>query len=344
MTHLRPRILKLGNWTFSEKQWSTLSQIADVVECDSPNREQFIKDLKGKYSQITNIARTFSSVKQTGRFDAELAVHFPPSLVSISHNGAGYDQIDPDPFTERGIQLSNVTVPVEGPTALTAVYLTLAAMRRFQEGHNLLLDGKFPTGKAAGVGLGHDPDGKTVGIIGMGGIGRAIRDRLLPFGFAKFLYYNRSQLSKDLEGVAEYASFDDLLAKSDVVLVSVPLNPKTHHLINKDAFGKMKDGVVIVNTARGAVIDETELLAQLKLGKVGAFGSDVFEHEPEVPQELLDLPNVVSLPHMGTHTSEALTKMEEFVIDNVRSCIETGKVKTIVPEQAKVEFKTAPLV
>lgn len=340
----RPQILRLGEWTNSTEKWAKVAQIADVVDCDSPDREQFLKDLKGKYSKITNIARTFASISRTGRFDAELVASLPESVVAISHCGAGYDQIDVQPLTERGIQLSNVTTPVEGPTALTAVYLTLAAMRNFQEGHNLLMEGKWPGAKCADATVGLEPEGKTVGILGMGGIGRAIRDRLLPFGFEKFIYYNRSRLSPELEKDTEYASYEELLEKSDVLMISVPLNAKTHHLINTESISRMKDGVVIINTARGAVIDEAALTEALKLGKVGAFGSDVFEFEPKVSPELLELRNVVSLPHMGTHSHQAMKNLEVFVAENVETYLTTGAVKTVVPEQLEIDFGHSALV
>lgn len=344
MTVSKPKILRLGPWGYSDAEWAELEKSATVIDCDSPNRDQFLKDLKGKYSDVTNIARTFLSIQQTGRFDAELVAALPDSVVLVSHCGAGYDQVDPEPLTKRNIQLSNVTVPVEAPTALTAVYLTLAAMRNFQHGHDLLVEGKWTSDKCAGAKIGWDPEGKVVGILGMGGIGRAIRDRLEPFGFKKVVYYNRSRLLPDLEKDAKYVRYDELLAVSDLILVSVPLNKHTHHLINAESIGKMKDGVIIVNTARGAVIDETELTKELKLGKIGAFGSDVFEHEPEVPSELRNLSNVVSLPHMGTFTYQAMKNMEVWVIDNIWDVLKTGKVKTVVPEQYGVEFNHTPLI
>lgn len=344
MTIAKPKVLRLGDWSHSEEEWARLAKIAEVVDCESKTREEFFSDLKGKYSDVTNIARTFASLSNTGRFDEELASHLPKSVVSVSHCGAGYDQVDVQPLTDRNIQLSNITTPVEAPTALTAVFLTLAAMRNFQEGHNLLVQGKWPTAKVAGAKYGYDPEGKVVGILGMGGIGRAIRDRLLPFGFEKILYYNRSRLSPKLEQDAEYVSFDELLEKSDVILVSVPLNKHTHHLINAESISKMKDGVVIVNTARGAVIDEAALTEALKAGKIGSFGSDVFEFEPKVSPELYNLPNVVSLPHMGTHTVQAIHNLESFVVENIETYLTTGKVKTVVPEQSGIDFGHAPLV
>lgn len=338
MTRAAPKILRMGHFSNSGPEWAELAKHATIVDCESANRTEFLADLKGKYADITNIARTFLSIDQTGRFDQELVDALPKSMVLVSHCGAGYDQVDAEPLTKRNIQLSNVTTPVEAPTALTAVFLTLAAMRNFQEGHDLMVAGKWPLNKSAGAKIGTDPEGKVVGILGMGGIGRAIRDRLEPFGFEKIIYYNRSRLNADLEKGAEYVGFDELLTRSDVIIVSVPLNKHTHHMINKDTIAKMKDGVVIVNTARGAVIDEAELTKQLHNGKVGSFGSDVFEFEPEVSSELRNMSNVVSLPHMGTYTTQATRNMEVWVVQNLESVLKTGKVKTIVPEQMGIDF------
>ena len=341
----KPKVLRLGAWGEAKAAWAELGEIVEIVDCESKTRDEFFADLKTKYNDITSIVRTFFSVNNTGRFDAELAAHLPETVKSVLHNGAGYDQIDVQPFTDKGIQVSNITTPVEAPTALTAVYLTLAALRNFQQGHELLTEGKWSSGgKCAGANLGLDPEGLTVGIIGMGGIGRAIRDRLVPFGFGKVVYYNRSRLSSELENGAEYVTFDDLVAKSDVIMLSVPLNAKTHHLINADVLAKTKKGVVIVNTARGAVIDEKALTDALKSGHIGAFGSDVFEHEPEVAPELYNMLNVVSLPHMGTHTKQALVNMEAFVVENVKTYLTTGKMLTNVPEQASVDFKHTPVI
>lgn len=338
MTAEKPVILRCGEFKLSDEKWKKLSEVATIVDCESKTREEFLKDLKTKYSNVTNIVRQFASVQQTGRFDSEVANALPDTVKSLSHNGAGYDQIDPQPFTDRNIQISNVTEPVEAPTALTAVYLTLAAMRNYQIGHDSLVRGEWDSPEADCAKLGTDPEGQVVGILGMGGIGRAIRDRLAPFGFKKILYYNRSRLSPELEKEAEYVGFDELLAQSDVLMISVPLNPKTRHLINKEAFAKMKTGVVIINTARGAVIDEKQLIEELKLGKVGALGADVFENEPVVPKELYQMPNVVSLPHMGTWTHQGLRNMENFAVANVEQHIRTGKVLTIIPEQNGIDF------
>ncbi|SCU96664.1 LADA_0H02102g1_1 [Lachancea dasiensis] len=333
----KPVVLRLGAIKYAQQAWEKLGQIAQVVTIDdATTRAEFLKACQDPSSDVSKtqiVARTFASVKNTGRFDAELATNLPGSVKAVCHNGAGYDQIDVSNFADKQIQVSNVPELVNNATADTHVFLLLGALRNFEYGHRLMLENKWPSaGAAAGAPIGNDPEGKTVGILGLGGIGRAIVDRLKPFGFKKFIYHNRNRLSPELENGCEYVSFEELLKTSDVVSINIPLNPKTRHIIDAAAIDKMKDGVVIVNTARGAVIDEPALIAALKSGKVRSAGLDVYENEPQVPQELLDLPNVCSVPHMGTHTVETVKKMEEFVVQNVESVIKTGKVLTIVPE------------
>lgn len=334
----KSKVLRIGEIGFAHEAWEKLSEIAEVVICTSKSRSEFLHDLKTRYNDITCITRTYLSVIDTGNFDEEVAAALPDTVRSISHTGAGYDQIHVDAFSKRGIQVSNVTEPVEGPTALTAVFLTLSCIRNFQQGHNYLMTGTWCKNFLGLVPLGREPSELTVGILGMGGIGRAIRDRLVPFGFKHITYYNRTKLAPELEGCAEYVSQDKLFSESDVIIVSMPLNRNTRHIIGKETLHKMKDGVVIVNIGRGPLIDEAELLRALKLGKVGSFGGDVWEHEPEVPVELRELPQVVSLPHMGTFLLTAFKAMEEWVVDNVRSYLETGKLKTIVAEQKTMDF------
>lgn len=334
---VKPIVLCLGNIMYAQESWKQLESIADVVTIPkNTTRDQFfkmLKDPKNKLSQVQIISRTYGSVAQTGRFDKELAFQLPSSVMAVCHNGAGYDQIDVKYFNERHIQVSNTPDLVNNATADDHVFLLLGALRNFSYGTKNLLEGRWPmNGSGAGTPVGHDPEGKTVGILGLGGIGRAIVKRLKPFGFGKFIYHNRSRLSPELENGCEYVSFDELLEQSDIISVNIPLNANTVHTLDADAFNKMKTGVVIVNTARGAVIDENALIDALKSEKVRSAGLDVFEFEPQVPQELMDMKQVLVLPHMGTHTVETRKKMEEFVVANAENVIKTGKVISIVPE------------
>ncbi len=149
----------------------------------------------------------------------------------------------------------------------------------------------------------------------------------------KIQYYNRKRLSpaqEEAAGNAKYVSFEELLATSDVLSLNLPLNPKTRHIISHAEFAKMKDGVVIVNTARGAVMDEAALVEALDNGKVASAGLDVYEDEPNVHPGLIRNENVLLVPHLGTHTYETQKAMEVLVIDNIRSAITKGQLLTPV--------------
>ncbi|ODQ65524.1 hypothetical protein NADFUDRAFT_69982 [Nadsonia fulvescens var. elongata DSM 6958] len=299
---------------------------------ESTSREEFIRDISpgGRYSSIAIIWRRFASVNITGRLDAELAPLWPKTLKAICHTGAGYDHIDIAPLTECGIQVSNITDAVVPGTADTNLYLMLGALRNFSFCERVVRNG----GWIDQIPLAHDPRGKVLGILGMGGIGRAVRDRAIPLNFDKIVYYNRSRLSPELEKGAEYVSdLDKLYEISDVVNINCPLNKETHHLIDATALAKMKKGVVIVNTARGAIIDEQALVDALETGHVRSVGLDVFEHEPRPHPKLLTNENVVIVPHAGTHAVESRTDMEMAALENVISFIKTGKLITPVPEQ-----------
>lgn len=149
----------------------------------------------------------------------------------------------------------------------------------------------------------------------------------------KIQYHNRNRLSPVQEkaaGDAKYVSFDELLATSDVLSLNLPLNPKTRHIISNTEFAKMKDGIVIVNTARGAVMDEAALVDALDSGKVASAGLDVYEDEPIIHPGLMKNENVLLVPHLGTHTYETQKAMEVLVIDNIRAAITKGKLLTPV--------------
>ena len=197
-----------------------------------------------------------------------------------------------------------------------------------------------------------------LGILGMGGIGRNLKKKAEAFGM-KVQYHNRNPLSEELSGGAKYVGFEELLKTSDVISLNLPLNvsfrycpedvvvghyPKeascspnpqksTHHMISTPQFSTMKDSVVIVNTARGAVIDEAALVQALDSGKVFSCGLDVYEEEPKIHPGLVDNPHVTLLPHVGTWTVETQTEMELWNIGNVRAALERGVLNSPVPEQ-----------
>lgn len=331
------QLLRLGPTRFTQLAWENLARkhALQIVSTEATNRAQFINELKsGKFSNVSYLTRTFESFAQTGKLDTELLdlIKKFTNIKAISHNGAGYDQVDADYCGKLNIQLSNVPNLVDDATADTAAYLILSTMRNFHIGNVNMINGKWPGEKCAGTPIGNDPKGKKLAILGMGGIGRAIRDRMKPFGF-EIYYYNRNKLSPELENGAIYCnSKEELFKLADILSISIPLNEATKHCIDKNSINLMKDGVIIINTARGPVINEYDLKIALKNNKVGAFGSDVWDNEPNVDLEFAHMPNVVALPHLGTHSVETMTAMEEFVIENVSHYLETGRVKTMVPE------------
>lgn len=182
--------------------------------------------------------------------------------------------------------------------------------------------------------LGHDPKDKVLGILGMGGIGAAVAERAKAFGM-RIQYHNRRQLDARQEDGAKYVSFDELLGTSDVLSLNLSLNASTRHIIGKPEFDKMKDGIVIVNTARGPLMDEAALVDALESGKVWSAGLDVFEEEPKIHPGLLEAQNVVLLPHMGTATFETQREMELFGLENLELALLRNELVTQVPEQKK---------
>ncbi|KAI9864800.1 MAG: hypothetical protein M1813_002570 [Trichoglossum hirsutum] len=298
----RPKVLLLGEIEHAHEQWNALGDFAELVEPEAKNREDFIEEaLSGELDGVVVTYRTFASIDITGRFDEELIGVLPASLKFICHNGAGYDQVDTQPCAERGIRVSNVPTAVDDATADVNMFLIIGALRGFNIGLFNLRQGDWrgiPPPR-----LGHDPEGKILGILGMGGIGRNLRRKAEAFGM-KIQYHNRRKLPDDLSGGAMYVSFDELLATSDVISLNLPLNKQTRHIISTSEFEKMKDGVVIVNTARGAVIDEDALVNALDGGKVWSCGLDVYEDEPKIHPGLIANPHVMLVPHMGTWTVE----------------------------------------
>ena len=219
----------------------------------------------------------------------------------ISNYGAGYDRVDVDAADEAGVIVTNIPASTAYSTAELAFVLMLTACRRIAELDRMLRT--QPSQNAFGMGrhMGHNLFGATLGIVGMGRIGRTLADMAKAFGM-KVIYHNR----RKVEGMEEsWRELPDLLAEADIVSLNCPLTDETRGLIGKEQFAQMKPGAVLVNTARGGVVDTEALIDALKNGKLGGAGIDVYPNEPEVPDELKSFENVVLTPHIGTNTHEA---------------------------------------
>jgi glyoxylate reductase len=237
-----------------------------------------------------------------------------PSLRLIANFGVGYDRLDLDACVARGIAVTNTPGVLDAATADLAFGLMLAARRRLVEGDRLVRARGW-RGSWADSFLGEELTGSTLGIVGFGRIGQAVARRARGFEL-RVLYTRRTPAPSDL---GEYRELDDLLRESDVVSIHAPSTPDTKGLLGARRLSLLRDGACLVNTARGDIVDEQALVRELVSGRISA-GLDVFAHEPNVPAQLLDLPNVVLTPHLGTATRQAREAMTRLVVDNIRAC------------------------
>jgi glyoxylate reductase len=230
---------------------------------------------------------------------------FFPSLRLVANFGVGYDRLGVRELRARGIAVTNTPGVLDAATADLTWALILAARRRVVEGDRRVRAGEW-TGSWADGFLAEELTGSTLGIIGLGRIGSAVARRAEGFDLRVL-----SVRSHDGD-----AALDELLAESDLVTIHAPLTPETHGLIDARRLGLLRDGGVFVNTARGEIVDDEALVAELVSGRIRA-GLDVFAHEPHVPEALLALPNVVLTPHLGSGTRQTREAMTRIAVDNV---------------------------
>ena len=232
----------------------------------------------------------------------------------LANFGVGYNHIDAKAARTAGVAVSNTPDTVTDATADIGMTLLLAAARRAGEGERLVRAGKW-TGWAPTQMLGAHVTGKTVGIVGMGRIGQAVATRC-ALGFnMQVLFHNRSSKSVPLPAL-QVDDLEELMSSSDFIIVTVPATPETRHMISAEMIAAMKPGAILVNIARGDVVDEQALIEALRERRIGGAGLDVYENEPEVPQSLRELENVVLLPHLGTAALEVREAMGRMALDN----------------------------
>ena len=259
----------------------------------------------------------------TDRVDAEFMAAAGPNLRLIANFGNGVDHIDVEGANARGITVTNTPGVLTEDTADMTMALILAVARRIAEGARIVPADEW-SGWSPTWMLGRRITGKRLGILGMGRIGQALARRARAFGLS-IHYHNRRRLDARTEEGLEatyWESLDQMLARTDIVSVNCPHTPATYHLLSARRLKLMRPGAIIVNTARGEVIDETALAKMIEAGELGGAGLDVFEHEPSVNPRLVRLARdgkVVLLPHMGSATEEGRNDMGEKVIVNIRT-------------------------
>lgn len=255
-------------------------------------------------------------VTLTEKFTPEVIARLPASVRIIATYSVGYEHIDLEAAKARGIRVSNTPDAVTVATAEIAMLLMLGAARRAQEGECLLRERKWGGWQPMQL-IGRRLDGKRLGIYGMGKIGQAIAKRARAFDM-EIHYHNRRRCSPaEEQGAIYHSTLDGLLAVSEFFSISAPSTPETRGIIDADALAKLPSGAIVVNTARGDLINDDDLVAALKSGQVGYAGLDVFKGEPNIHPGYYELENVFLLPHMGTSAIEARDEMGFAALDNI---------------------------
>lgn len=254
----------------------------------------------------------------TDKLSADVIRRLPSTVRVIANISVGVDHVDLNAAKSRGIVVTNTPGVLTDATAELTMLLILAAARRASEGERLVRSGSWDMWSPNFM-LGTQVTGKRLGIIGMGGVGQVAAKRARGFDM-QIHYYNRTRLSPDLEqGAAYHDSYESLLPHCDFLSLHCPATPETHRLLNAERIALLPDGAVVVNAARGSVVDEVALIAALKSGKLAAAGLDVFDNEPHVDPAFRELDNVFLMPHVGSATRETRIAMGFMVIDNLNA-------------------------
>jgi lactate dehydrogenase-like 2-hydroxyacid dehydrogenase len=256
----------------------------------------------------------------TEKLTAEVIKRLPDSIRAICSFSVGFDHIDLDVAKARNIIVTNTPEVLSDATAEIAMLLMLGAARRAYEGEHQIRTDTWADW-AATYQLGIQVTGKRLGILGMGRVGQIMAQRARGFDM-EIHYYNRSRLAADLEAGAIYhESVEELLPHCDFLSVHCPATPETHHLLNAERIAQLPDGAIVVNTARGAVVDDDALIEALRSGKLFAAGLDVFNNEPDIDPRYKGLANTFLLPHIGSATQETRDAMGFRALDNLDAII-----------------------
>lgn len=284
-------------------------EAVDVYESESAiPRQEFLQRARGVEAILAIL---------TESIDAELLDAAGPGLRIVANMAVGYDNIDVPECARRGVIVTNTPDVLTETTADLAFGLLIAAARRFSEGERYLRSGQWKEWTPTLL-CGMDLHGQTLGIFGMGRIGQAVARRARGFGM-RVLYCNRNPLSPAIEQElgATWVQKGDLLTEADFISIHCPLNAETRHAFSTPELNAMKPTAILVNTARGPVVDEAALAAALRERRIFAAGLDVFEREPEIHAELLACENAVLLPHLGSATHATREKMAETAARNI---------------------------
>jgi glyoxylate reductase len=317
------------SWTFPEEGVSLLNEAAEVRVWPGPAaapREALLASLRDGAAAVL-------AVPPTDRLDAE-AMDAAPHLKVISGFGVGYDYVDVPEATRRGILVCNTPGTLTETTADQTWALLMAAARNIAQSDRYVRSGAWQ-GYNPGLLLGADVHGATLGIVGLGAIGSAVARRAGGFGM-RILYTGRSR-KPEVEAAtgAEFRTLGDLLRESDFVSINCALTPQTRGLIGKRELGLMKPTAALINTARGAIVDQRALAAALQHGQIAAAGLDVYEQEPIAPDDpLLQCENATLVPHLGSATHATRARMARVAAENIIAALQGRRPPFLVNPEA----------
>lgn len=316
MPEAKPDLMLVGGMTTEMRDLLN----AHFTVHDMPKGDALDAFLTGKGESIVAVATNGGDGLRTEVMDRL------PNLKVISNYGVGYDAIDASHAAGRGIVVTHTPNVLNDEVANTAILLWLATSRKLAAYDAYVRAGRWE--KMGGTPLTKSPQGRTVGIVGLGRIGQAIADRLPVFG-ARVVYHSRSK--KDV-AYDYFADLAEMAREADVLIVITPGGAETKHLIDRDVIDALGPEGILVNVARGSVVDETALIAALQEGRLWGAGLDVFEGEPHVPEAFFGMENVVLQPHIGSATKETRAAMGQLTCDNLIRYFEDGTTLTPVPE------------
>lgn len=311
----RPRLLLVGNP--APAMMDKLTEAFEVLRLPKDDPDAFLAANGAGIQYAQLVGHTVIGAEMLDRL---------PDLRVLSNLGVGYDVIDAVAATERGIVVTHTPDVLNDEVANTAILLMLGVARNFAQDERYARSGRWETEGMAP--LSRSVRGLTAGIVGMGRIGQAIAGKLAVFG-TETVYHARSP--KDVP----YRYFGDLTEMaqaSDILIVITPGGPETEHLVNRAVIDALGPRGILINVARGSVVDEAALIAALQEGRLGAAGLDVFENEPRIPQALREMENVTLLPHVGSATVETRQAMADLAVRNLTEFKVSGRAVTPVPE------------
>jgi glyoxylate reductase len=290
----------------------------------SPNEDELAAEIEDVDALITLVSDPVT----------ESVIAAARKLKIVANYAVGVNNIDRAAAAARGIVVTNTPGVLTDATADLTMALLLAIARRVVEGDRMVRAGAF-AGWAPDLLVGRELKGKVLGIVGPGRIGRAVTRRARGFGMTVIAFGRSPRAEDDPEDPAR-VSFEELLRRSDVVSLHVPLNDETRGMFDRDTLSRMKPGSLLINTARGGLIDEAALVVALESGHLGGAGLDVYENEPAVLPALLDNDQVVLMPHAGSATTETRREMARMVVEDVRRVLSGEKpLRAVAPESSK---------